>query len=217
MTTSGKEIEFFEKYAADFDAIYGEKTYPGKIIDLVFRKSMRMRYLRALQECSPIVNRSVLDVGCGPGRYSTALAKAGAEFVCGIDFAKNMIDLAQKRAEKLGVSEKCSFVCADFKEFKFEKSYDYSIVMGFMDYVENPESLIRKVLSVTNSKAIFSFPKDTGFLAWQRKLRYKRKCDLYLYNTKQIEILFEKATDQKPKIEKLGRDFFVTLTYGQVS
>jgi len=217
MTTTHKTSKFFENYAADFDAIYGNNSFPNNIINLVFRKSMRIRYLKALQECSPIANRSVLDVGCGPGHYSTALAEAGADFVCGIDFAKSMIDMAQERAEKLGVAEKCRFICADFNEFQFEKSFDYSIVMGFMDYIKDSEFLIKKVLDVTNSKAVFSFPVDHGFLAWQRKLRYKKKCNLYLYNTEQIETLFAKATDQKPKIDKIGRDFFVTLTFGQAS
>lgn len=217
MTTPGKVSNYFEQYAAEFDAIYGYASFPKNIINLTFRKSMRIRYLRTLQECTPIFNKSVLDVGCGPGHYSIALSRAGAKFVRGIDFAKSMIDLAQERAERFGVSKKCRFICADFNELQFEKSFDYSIVMGFMDYVKYPETLIQKVLDITNSKAIFSFPEDHGFLAWQRKLRYKRKCNLYLYNTKRIEILFEKTTDRKPKIDKLGRDFFVTLTLGQNS
>ncbi|MGH9024281.1 MAG: class I SAM-dependent methyltransferase, partial [Acidimicrobiia bacterium] len=39
----------------------------------------------------------VLDVGCGPGRHSYALARRGMD-VLGIDVARRFVDLAQQSA-----------------------------------------------------------------------------------------------------------------------
>ncbi len=44
--------------------------------------------------------RKVLDLGCGPGLYSTRLAAAGAS-VIGVDFSRNSIEFARAQAEKL--------------------------------------------------------------------------------------------------------------------
>lgn len=45
----------------------------------------------------------VLDLGCGTGRNSNFLASLGADVV-GVDIASNAIELAEERANKLGVS-----------------------------------------------------------------------------------------------------------------
>ncbi len=52
----------------------------------------------------------VLDVGCGPGRHSLALARRGFEVV-GIDISQTFIDLATTSAEQEGLAAR--FVVAD--------------------------------------------------------------------------------------------------------
>lgn len=37
--------------------------------------------------------------------------------------------------------------------------------------------------------ADFSFPVKKGFLAWQRRLRYRSRCDLYMYDERGVEAL----------------------------
>ncbi len=48
--------------------------------------------------------------------------------------------------------------------------FDYVIVMGFMDYMPDPEKVVAKVLSLTRNKAFFSFPVAGGMLGWQRQI-----------------------------------------------
>jgi 2-polyprenyl-3-methyl-5-hydroxy-6-metoxy-1,4-benzoquinol methylase len=205
--------EFFDSYSHDFNAIYGnENTFLNRIINQFFRKSMHLRYVKSLEGCDPIEGKTVLDVGCGPGHYGVALAAKGARRVLGIDFAEGMIELARKNAERAGVEDKCEFKVADFSTYPFQEAFDYSIVMGFMDYVAQPVPIIRRVLGLTRSKAFFSFPADGGLLAWQRKLRYKRRCDLFMYTRPQIESLFAAAGARDVKLERISRDFFATAS-----
>jgi hypothetical protein len=58
---------------------------------------------------------------------------------------------------------------------------------------------------------MFSFPKAGGFLAWQRKLRYKLKCPLYLYSDAQVHKLFGNYPGWKYRIKNCDRDYFVTM------
>jgi hypothetical protein len=83
--------------------------------------------------------------------------------------------------------------------------------MGFMDYIEQPRALIEKVLQVCKGKAFFSFPNDKGALAWQRRLRYRSRCPLYLYSESQIRGLVAGLPITSSSVEQIDRDYFVTL------
>jgi 2-polyprenyl-3-methyl-5-hydroxy-6-metoxy-1,4-benzoquinol methylase len=205
--------EFFDSYAHNFNAIYGnEDTLSNRVINKLFRKSMRLRYVKTLEGCDPIEGKTVLDVGCGPGHYSIALAIRGARSVLGIDFAEVMIDLAKQNGTRVGVNHSCEFVTADFMTYPIPGPFDYSIVMGFMDYVAEPQKVIDRVLSLTRVKAFFSFPVEGGLLGWQRKLRYKDRCDLFMYRRQQIDDVFHNADFGKIEVERISRDFLVTAS-----
>jgi SAM-dependent methyltransferase len=64
---------------------------------------------------------AVLDVGCGTGATSMALAEAGAK-VTGLDISKPMLGLARERAAKAGLP--ISFVEADAAAYPFAPEYD---------------------------------------------------------------------------------------------
>lgn len=212
MSTS-RTSQFFDAYAHDFNAIYGNSnTFVNRLINRHFRSSMRLRYEKTIAGCSPVEGMSVLDIGCGPGHYSVALAKKGAGRVFGIDFADEMISIASQQARSAGVGAQCQFARCDFLEDAIEGKYDYTIVMGFMDYMADAKKTVDKVLSVTNRKAFFSFPAEGGFLAWQRKLRYKKRCPLYLYSLPQLKQLFSGISSDRVRIEPIARDYFVTVT-----
>lgn len=203
--------DFFDSYASDFNAIYGGKnTFVHNLVNRVLRKSMRLRYMKTIDGCRPIEEHTVLDVGCGPGQYCITLAENGASRVCGIDFAEGMIGLAKQNARHHGVEGKCDFILDDFITRRFDDRFDYTIVMGFMDYIGHPGPIIDKVLSLTKTRAFFSFPAAGGFLAWQRKMRYRKRCDLFLYREHQIAELFENAACHRIEIARIARDFFVT-------
>ncbi len=205
--------EFFDSYACEFDSIYGTRnTLLNRLINKYFRRSMRLRFQRTIQGCDPIQERSVLDIGCGPGHYAITLARNGAQPVLGIDFAEEMINLAKKHAQQAGVADRCLFTLGDFLEYPINDRYDYAIVMGFMDYMADPRAVIHKVLLATRRRAFFSFPVAGGILAWQRKLRYQRRCELFLYTAGQLYELFSDRPDGTVKIQRIARDFFVTVT-----
>jgi len=208
-----KEVaHFFDTYAVSFNAIYGQKNNP--LINLannILRKSMKLRFIKTIGGCNPVQGKKIIDIGCGTGLYAVALAKKGAKYIYGIDFAPKMIELAKRNSKDSNVDAICKFEQADFLNNTIIDTFDYSIIMGFMDYVPEPKVVIRKVISLTKSKAFFSFPASGGILAWQRRMRYLNRCDLFFYNKEQIMNIFKDFNFKKMTIEKIHRDFFVTV------
>ncbi len=211
--STNRTSQFFDSYAHDFNAIYGNSnTFVDRWINRYFRTSMRLRYEMTIAGCSPIEGKSVLDIGCGPGHYGVTLAKRGARQVLGIDFADEMIALANQNAQSAGVDDRCHFARRDFLADPIGDRYDYAIAMGFMDYMSDPRRTVEKVLAVTKTKAFFSFPAEGGILAWQRKLRYRSRCPLYMYSLPQLHQLFSKLSPEHLRCERIARDYFVTVT-----
>lgn len=204
---------FFHQYVEEFDSIYSTRnTLVNRVINRTFRKSMELRHRKTLEGCRPIEGKRVLDLGCGPGHYSIALARAGAAHVTGIDFAQGMIDRARLRAAAAGVTTHCTFLAKDFYSYEPETPFDYVIVMGVMDYVADPKPLIRKVLSMTRDRAFFSFPVGGTLLGWQRRLRYRHRCPLFLYTRSEVERLLQDVNEAHQRIEPIARDFFVCMS-----
>lgn len=68
----------------------------------------------------------IADFGCGPGLYTTRLAKMQAD-VTGIDFSKNSIQYAQQAAKKEGLNIR--YVNEDYLEFEAEDRFDLIIMI----------------------------------------------------------------------------------------
>jgi 2-polyprenyl-3-methyl-5-hydroxy-6-metoxy-1,4-benzoquinol methylase len=204
--------QFFDSYAEEFDALYTRRGSPWhRLVNKFFRQSSLLCYQKTLVSCRPLEGKTVLDVGCGPGHYAVALAQGGARRVLGIDISPEMIARAQKHAQSAGVEKHCEFQVADFLDSPLAEKFDYAVAQGFIDYVPAPEQTIAKILAHTGKKAFFSFPRSDGFLAWQRKIRYRWKCDLFQYNRGQLNAFFAPWKNKNVEIELLSRDYFVTV------
>ncbi|MFC2098658.1 class I SAM-dependent methyltransferase [Bacteroidota bacterium] len=202
---------FWDSYASDFNAIYGTKnSLTTNLINRLFRGSMKMRFERTMSQI-PEDKVSVIDIGCGPGHYCSYLAKKGNREILGIDFSDEMIQIAKSHARELGLERKVEFMVTDFLEFEPDKKFDYCIMMGFIEYFEQPELVLKKALNITNRSVLISFPVSGGLLAFQRKLRYKRRCYLRLYSYKDIERLLADLDISMFTIERIDRDFFVNI------
>jgi 2-polyprenyl-3-methyl-5-hydroxy-6-metoxy-1,4-benzoquinol methylase len=202
---------FWDRYASDFDAIYGTKnSWFNNTINKLFRECMKIRFEKTIQAI-PEEKVSVIDIGCGPGHYCFTLAQKGQREITGIDYSETMIQLANNHAGELVIKSNLAFEVVNFLEFETRKKFDYSIMMGFIEYFENPEAVIKKALEITNRKIFISFPVAGGFLAFQRKLRYRSRCFLRLYSKDDIKRLMEELNIGSYTTEQIQRDFFVTI------
>ncbi|GAA1455006.1 class I SAM-dependent methyltransferase [Nocardiopsis tropica] len=72
----------------------------------------------------------VADLGCGPGLYTTRLARAGAHTL-GVDFARLSVDHAEKTARAEGLD--AHHLCRDYLSLDLGERFDL-IVMVMRDY-----------------------------------------------------------------------------------
>lgn len=206
---------YFDKIVDEFDNIYENKgTLFTKLTNKIFRKSMKERVPLTIKECGDLNNKTVLDIGCGSGRISFLLAKENAK-VTGLDYSKNMIDLAKKYQIQLKQTSNTEFICCDFlHDFTTKQKYDISIAIGFFDYVHDPIVILKKIKSVTNNKFIASYPAKFSLNTPLRKIWLKsRNCPVFFYTTKNIKKIYTKAGMKIINIISLPRDSLLPTSY----
>ena len=204
---------YFDRIAIDFDSIYScEKGVLRNVLDAVFRKTMRQRCHLTFQKSGDVRGKHILDVGCGPGQYCLEFAKRGAAKVVGIDFSKNMVQLAENYAKQYGLDSICRFICADFLTYEFKNPFHTAIAMGLFDYVKDPIPILSKLREVSCECIMASFPIKWDFRMPIRKMRLALKnCDVYFYTLKQIRKILACSGFSSYQITRLDRDYFVLI------
>lgn len=200
----------FSATAGEFDAIYsGQKSPLGRWLDRLLRWDMYERFRRTVAECATPGLR-VLDVGCGSGRFSVAVARAGASEVLGLDFAESMLGIARQLADKEGVGARCRFEAADFMERKFPDTFDVTLAIGLFDYVADCRPFLRKMRRVSRTKVVATFPRRFTWRAPLRKLRLAlRGCPVFFFTRRQVERLMAEAGFHRYTVERIGKIYFV--------
>ena len=210
MTIESKVQRHFDRSVEIFDEFYQErKGFWRSWVDRYLRRSMALRFERTLELCRPAQGKEVLDMGCGTGRYSIALALEGAH-VLGIDFAPNMIERAKQLAREAGVQDHCHFLVSDLEHLVGDDLFDVVLAIGVLDYVDQAEPFLRKMAERSRGLVIASFPVKWSIWTPQRLLRYKiRRCPLFVYKRAFVDGLLDDLPEWESHVEDLGRDFLL--------
>ncbi len=133
------EIEKFEAMAADWWDPAGD-----------FAPLHRMNPLRLefIDRRAPLAGRRVLDIGCGGGLLSEAMALAGAR-VTGIDLAPGPLAVAKKHAED-GAAE-VEYLQISAEALAAERAGEFDIVtcLEMLEHVPDPGAVIRACRDLT--------------------------------------------------------------------
>ena len=119
------DYDYFQTDCGGYDSF---KRTKGRILE-------DPRLLAAYLLAAPSEGKRILDLGCGRGELSFALAQGGAD-VTAIDYSRAAIDIAQKTYDNVEVKGSLTFVCADALFFSFEGEYDAIVATDFVEHVE---------------------------------------------------------------------------------
>jgi 2-polyprenyl-6-hydroxyphenyl methylase/3-demethylubiquinone-9 3-methyltransferase len=107
--------------------------------------------------------KNILDIGCGGGFLSNAMAKAGHQ-VSGVDMSSESLEIAKKYDS----TQSAHYQIADAYSLPFEdQSFDVVCAMDFLEHVEDPNKVIEEASRVLKPGGIFFFHTfSKNFLAY---------------------------------------------------
>jgi ubiquinone/menaquinone biosynthesis C-methylase UbiE len=151
MTSAPREDaqKFWETFASGREAnddaqVAGLALYGSSGVYDAYRDRAERIAVNALLP-KPDSNWRVLDLGCGPGRWTVPFARTCREVVA-VDFSRAMLDHAQRRCNSAGVGQKVKFVQRGLDDLDSAElgSSDLVLVMGVLQFV--PEDRLPRVL-----------------------------------------------------------------------
>jgi SAM-dependent methyltransferase len=104
-------MSVFKDYASYYDLLYQDKDYEAEA-DYV---------IGLIQKYAPHAC-SVLELGCGTGKYGVILARNGYD-VTGIDFSKEMITIAQNKLLQIRIPN-IVFSTGDIRSIRLKRNFD---------------------------------------------------------------------------------------------
>lgn len=157
----------WENEAVAFDEIYSGGGLAGKIPFLgpFIQKGILERHNRALDFLQACRAKTILDLGCGVGRFAVAAAQQGVE-VHAYDISPAAIALAQEAARRAGVEERCHYYVADLHAVDFPAA-DAWFDLGCLHYLPDPAQVVKKLTSIPH---LFSCLPQKGH--WLGPLHY---------------------------------------------
>jgi len=218
MSSSERVQKHFDKDAVRFDAIYEEaKPAHQRFVDRYLRGVVVERFRLVCNMAPSRGEWSVLDVGCGSGRYGLALAREGATRALGLDFSGKMIDIARDAATRLGLAERCRFEVAEFLEHPVDGAFDMVLAMGYFDYLRDPLPHLKKMVGLSRGMLVASFPKRWEWRSPTRKLRFMMgNAFVRFYSRGEVERLVSGAglPAERASIVSYDRDWILVARPG---
>jgi ubiquinone/menaquinone biosynthesis C-methylase UbiE len=111
------------------------------------RKYMIEPHIPAFADFPRWKDKKVLEIGCGIGTDTINFARAGAE-VLAVDLSSESLELAKKRAEVFGLSDRITFYEANaerLSEFIPPQKVDLIYSFGVIHHSPHPEAIISQI------------------------------------------------------------------------
>lgn len=115
-----------------------------------FKPLHQMNPVRAnfIDRCAKVAGKQLLDVGCGGGLLSEAMAQRGAQ-VTGIDMGEAPLDVARLHAGQSGLSINYQQTTAEQHAADNAGTFDIVCSLEMLEHVPDPESVINACATLT--------------------------------------------------------------------
>jgi 2-polyprenyl-3-methyl-5-hydroxy-6-metoxy-1,4-benzoquinol methylase len=120
MNAKGKYVKVNEMYSR----WAGEYDKPNLLLFLEEQKTRKLFSFKG---------KDILDLGCGTGRYAVPLARNNR--VVAVDFNRNMLGVARKKAEEAKV--RIDFIKAEVTKYRPTRKFDVILSMLVHDHVKD--------------------------------------------------------------------------------
>lgn len=206
-------IDYFHRRIQDFDDIYrDDKKGLLSFLNKTVRASVRIRFDLAFEILGDLQGKSVLDIGCGSGRYMFRAAQNNAKAIVGIDAAPGALEEARKIAGDLGIEKEMEFIEGDFLDFSFDRKFDVIFAVGYFDYIFNPLDHLKRMMEISDGILYLSFPKVWSIFTLTRKIRLAlNHCPVRFYSRSRIKRLLRDSGVTDYNLKNVYRDYILIV------
>ena len=161
----------FDSTASYWDAVYRD----GDVQGLIYR--MRQAVVLDNVVAAKLSHQApVLEIGCGAGHLTAALAERGLR-VDAVDASQAMVDVTASRMAQAGLAELVTVATADIHALPFEAdSFDLVVAVGVIPWLHSPGDAVREmarvvrpggqiILTADNRARLTSFTDPRAILA----------------------------------------------------
>lgn len=132
----------------DTQATYWRDTYRERSIQGIIYQRRQAIALNYVDGLSLAKRARVLEIGCGAGYMTVALAKRGFT-VEAIDHSQAMVDLTTKLAIKTGTKNLINAFKADIHELSHkERSFDLIIALGVIPWLYDVDKALSEIIRI---------------------------------------------------------------------
>ena len=171
-------------------------------------------------ENNRLAGRTVLDLGCGTGRFSIEALSNGAKSSVGMDLSPKMIEAAHKLSSRKNLDGRATFLIGDAAEVDHPVS-DIVVLDKVVCCYPSIETLLVKASSAALDRLGLIVPRDTGIARVPVRIgvhlenlidRVRRDpVRMYLHSLKKIDTLLGKSGLGLAKRRVTG--FWLVLVY----
>ena len=122
---------------------------------------------------------SILDVGCGTGVYTLAMAKE-VKNILALDISSKMLEFLKEDAWNYNLNKKIETKCINWQEFKSNEKYD--LVFASQSAAFSNDEDFKKVHNFAKSSVCFIDFVDTKGSNFEELLEQKYDLEKYIYD-----------------------------------
>ena len=119
------------------------------------------RLLDALRD-APTLRPTVLEIGCGTGGVSVALAEMGATHVRGVDLSPASVEVAGRRAATIGVHEQTTFEVGEGSALR-GTTYDWVVADRVLCCDAHLDRMVDALVGAAGERIALSMPESRGW------------------------------------------------------
>ncbi|RJS97608.1 class I SAM-dependent methyltransferase [Halococcus sp. IIIV-5B] len=108
-----------------------------------------------LSAVGPVEGKHILEIACGTGRFTTMLARRGADIV-GLDISPAMLQEGRKKAHAAGIADHLEFMRGDAARLPFpDDHFETVVAMRFFHLADTPASFLAEMRRVARDQVVF--------------------------------------------------------------
>ncbi len=121
--------------------------------DAVHYSESMERFLSLCFDSSELKDKTILDLGCGPGISTYLLGLKGIESIVGIDISPQRLEIARILSKKHDVTNSY-FLIADMSDLPIkQQSADITVAIQSLNYPQNPMQAIDEIIRISKKKS----------------------------------------------------------------